>query len=358
VANSEPLSISLRLDQLIALNDEIAALARAGVPLERGLAQLGGDMPGRLGQFTTLLASRMERGESLAAILNDPAVQLPAVYRAVVIAGLTSGRLPAALETVAGAARRLAESRRMVFASLIYPIVVLLVGWAGFVLYAALVAPRVLPAAADMGTPLVAVFAVAARWGDSAVWWAWTLPAAVFVLAAVWWLCSGRASILGPSRAGRMFGWLPWIGRAHSALRIATFADLLALLVEHDVALHDAVLLAGEASGDPRLERAASRLAEGLRRGEPLDLRRFEVRLPPVLQWLIGSGQSGGALLRALRRAADMYRRHAERYALSARIFLPVLLLLAIGGTATLTYALVVLVPWYSILYRLSELPL
>ena len=37
------------LDDLIALNDEIIALIRAGVPLERGLAGLADDLPGRLG---------------------------------------------------------------------------------------------------------------------------------------------------------------------------------------------------------------------------------------------------------------------------------------------------------------------
>lgn len=34
------------LEALIALNDEMAALVRAGVPLEEGLAALGGDTTG------------------------------------------------------------------------------------------------------------------------------------------------------------------------------------------------------------------------------------------------------------------------------------------------------------------------
>ena len=32
---------SVSLDQLLALNDEIAALVRAGIPLEKGLTELG-----------------------------------------------------------------------------------------------------------------------------------------------------------------------------------------------------------------------------------------------------------------------------------------------------------------------------
>ena len=60
----------MTLDDLIALNDEIAALVRAGVPLEAGLAELGGDLPGRLGQFATVLAQRTARGESLAQAIG------------------------------------------------------------------------------------------------------------------------------------------------------------------------------------------------------------------------------------------------------------------------------------------------
>jgi len=91
----------MNLDDLIALNDEIAALVRAGVPLEMGLAELGGDLPGRLGRFATALAQRTAQGESLAQAIAGDAGQLPQAYRAVVEAGVRAGRLPAALEAVA-----------------------------------------------------------------------------------------------------------------------------------------------------------------------------------------------------------------------------------------------------------------
>jgi hypothetical protein len=51
-------SRAISLDERIALNDEISALAWAGVPFERGLA---GDLPGRLGDITDGLAKRLGR---------------------------------------------------------------------------------------------------------------------------------------------------------------------------------------------------------------------------------------------------------------------------------------------------------
>ena len=41
---------SISLEELVALNDEIAGLVRSGVPLEMGLAGWGRDLPGNLGR--------------------------------------------------------------------------------------------------------------------------------------------------------------------------------------------------------------------------------------------------------------------------------------------------------------------
>ena len=116
---------AVTIDQLIALNDEIVALTRAGVPLERGLLDLGSDVPGRLGRIATALGERMSRGESLSEALASSGGGVPRVYRAVVEAGLRSGRLPVALEGLSAYARGYAEARRSIGLALWYPLMVL-----------------------------------------------------------------------------------------------------------------------------------------------------------------------------------------------------------------------------------------
>ena len=110
---------AITLEQLIALNDEMAALVRAGVPLERGLAALGGELPGRPGKLAERLASRMDAGENLSQILADEDERFPPVWRAVVEAGLRSGHLAAALESLSATARRAAELRKPVGAGML-----------------------------------------------------------------------------------------------------------------------------------------------------------------------------------------------------------------------------------------------
>ena len=58
------MSTAFTIEQLIALNDEIASMARAGVPLELGLRELGGDSAGRLREVSQALSDRMSAGAS------------------------------------------------------------------------------------------------------------------------------------------------------------------------------------------------------------------------------------------------------------------------------------------------------
>ena len=105
---------AVTLEQLIALGDEMAALVKAGVPLEEGLTEFARDMPGQPGKLAKMLGERMSAGESLPHILASEPDQFPPVWRAVVEAGLKSGQLAAALESMSTTARRVAETRRLV----------------------------------------------------------------------------------------------------------------------------------------------------------------------------------------------------------------------------------------------------
>jgi len=356
LAHSGPSSAAaITLEQLIALNDEIAALVRANVPLEGTLTRLGEDLPRRLGKIAQMLGERMKRGDSLSEILEGEPEHFPPVYRAVVLAGLRAGRLPAALESVSRSARRLVETRRMVAAGFLYPILVVLVAWCLLVLFIT----RIVPVLWDffrqydvLGRGLLGYLR---GWGESVAYWGPAVPLAILLLAGFWWVRSGRATLVEPRWSLVLLGWLPWLGWMLRWFRIATFAEVLALLVENRVPLPEGVVLSAEATGDPRMIRAANGIADALRRGEPLD-RRGALRraFPPMLHWLMVTGQSRGALLPALRHASESYHHRARRQADVARIFLPVLLTVAIGGTVTLFYALLLFAPWTQVLRAMS----
>jgi type II secretory pathway component PulF len=356
VAPSEPLGAgAIALEQLVALNDEIAALVRTGIPLERALGLLGEDMPGRLGKITRRLAERLQRGESLSEALGAEGEQFPPVYRAVVLAGLRSGRLGAALESVSHSARRLADTRRMVAAGFLYPIFVVLVAWGLFAMFVVCVVPTLAGFLADYDVIGRRLLGYLEGWGESAhIWGPWG-AAAIVVPAILWWFLSGRATLLEAASAGRLLGWLPWLGPMLRWHRLAILAEVLALLVENRVPLGDGLVLSAEATGDPQMIRVAKKAAEALEQGQTLEsLAGPTEECSPLLSWLMVVGHRRGALLPALRHAAEIYRGKTRRKADAARVFLPVLLSVAIGGTVTAVYALLLFAPWTRALRAMS----
>jgi type II secretory pathway component PulF len=136
---------------------------------------------------------------------------------------------------------------------------------------------------------------------------------------------------------------------------MATFAEVLSLLIQQDVPLPEAVTLAANASGDGGLGKAAEKLAERLRSGE-MEIRREDIpaEIPPLLAWQIFVGANQPGLARSLALTAGAYRQQAIRSARWNAFYLPILLTVTFGGAATLLQGLVVFGPICRLLYELS----
>jgi general secretion pathway protein F len=350
----------ITLDELLALNDEILALVRAGVPLEQGLADVGRDVRGSLGRISSLLAERMQRGESLPQALAASQEQFPPLYRAIVEAGIRSGRLAAALEEMSGSVRRLAALRRLVVLAMVYPLLVFFICYGLFLYFALNVAPTLLSAAPLPHPP--AIVRAIGHVRDGIEWWGPILPTIVLTAAVLWFYRSRRALVLEAGGAARIFAWVPSFRRLLHESRAAGFADTLALLVDHQVPLAEAVVLAAKCSGDARLILAAKQLAADVSDGivaggasSGTDRGADPSDVPPLLRWLIATGSNQPALAKSLREAADTYRRRAVRRADWLRLYFPMLATVGIGGTVTAAYALSLFIPWTTMLYDLAK---
>jgi len=350
-----PFSVAsgITLEQLAVLNDEIAALSRAGVPLEKGLVELGDDVPGRLGTLVTGLAERLSSGEELSHALADDA-SLPPSYRAILAAGLRSGRLAAALEGMSSLLRRALETRRLMIASLIYPLIVFAVAFCliAFTLYKCF--PVVAGVYHDVFPDDLSLWLL--QWlSEHVSYWFPTIPPLVFIVLAVLWFRSRRAWRIERKSSRSFFTRWPTIGRLVHVGRMAVFADTLALLLEHDVPMDEAVTLATSSSGDRRIRKSGQVLAERIRRGETSSTGDDLAGAPPMLGWLLFHHRDRGRLVRSLRRIADSSRRHAEWMSRWLSVYLPAWLTIGLGGSLALAYALSVIVPWVRLLLELSK---
>lgn len=157
---------------------------------------------------------------------------------------------------------------------------------------------------------------------------------------AVLWFRSRRAWRLERTSSRAFFKRWPTIGRLIHVGRMALFADTLALLLEHDVPMDEAVALATGSSGDRRIRESGQVLAERIRRGEIASTGEDVIGAPPMLGWLLFHHRDRNRLVRSLRRIADSLRRHADWMSLWLSIYLPTWLTIGLGGSLALAYAL------------------
>jgi general secretion pathway protein F len=361
VSRGENVSIRrISTEDLVALNEEIAALVRAGIPLEVGLRELGEDMPGRLGNIATHIGDRLERGEQLTDILASDTHAFPPVWRAVVAAGVKSGHLAAALEGMARTGRRVAELRKGVTLALMYPLIVVGLAYVMLIVTLTQFLPVVLNAHDELTSVPNDLLVGLSRLGQSAhVWAAWPPVVAAVLLVYLWWR-SGRTvwtnsseSKSSPKLGGR--AW-PSMRRVLQDGRSATFAELLALMNEQHVPLHEAVVLAADASGDRALRDAARTVSARLYQGEfNVSNGSLPAAFPPLIGWSLFAGVDSAALTGTLRNSARLYRERAARTARWTILYLPIFLTAVIGGTAVLTQAIAVFVPLSQLLYDLVK---
>jgi general secretion pathway protein F len=346
---------SISLDQLAALSDEIAALVRAGVPLDRGLRDLAHDTPGRLGKLADSIGERLEAGHSLEQVVVELQTALPPVYRSVILAGLRAGRLPAALESVARTAHRVSQLRRSIGLALIYPAIVLGLAWGLGLFLLVKIAPVMARMLLEFDVIKFPLDRTVAELSRTAPMWGPLVPLLIAGWLAIVWYRSGRIAGGIELRPWFSMGAVSALARLQRAARLASLIELLALLVEHDVPLDEAVELSSAAVGSPRLSRAGKELAEQLRRGEPMN--RPPADFPPLVAWTLASGQPQAALCQTLARTADVYREEVNRRSEWLALYVPLVLTTFVCGGIVMIYVVLTLGPWLAIMHHIAQLP-
>jgi type II secretory pathway component PulF len=344
------------LAEFILLNEEIAALARARVPLEAQLARLGRELPGTAGDLAERIGRRLEAGDNLPDAIEAECASLPAAYRAAIVAGLESGQLASAIESLVDTATRLEQLRRVTGIAVLYPLVIIVVACLLFAMVLWLVVPRFDWLYGRHFGPFTSL-AEAPR-VVAAI--AMVVPLAVLLLAARWWWRSGRLDGATSWRFGAL-AWLPWVRRVHYWGQAATMADLLRMLVERGLPLDRALRLSADAAGNAKIRAAAAELAAQAERGElcppseGVPDKSARSAIPQLIRLALRHTADRRLLTSSLRQAATVYRERAVRAAEWHAEYLPIVLTIGIGGTLTLGFTLLVFWPYASMLYELSR---
>jgi type II secretory pathway component PulF len=330
------------LDDLMALNDQLAALEGAGVPVVVGSA--GTDLARTLASVNSAVARRVSRGESLESALEEEE-SIPAWYRCLVLCGLRSGDVDSALAASNRVAKSVDDARDTLISAFFYPLIVCGVAYLGMIMFSLVFVPTLEQTYDDLriepGRGLTVLSAVR----DALPYWV-AIPPLALLIFTIWRYRrrAGRAAWDGVG--GRALMRLAGASRSVTQARWASLAESLASLEAAGVPLAEALPLAACACGDSQIAEAGRALAASLADGsaagaEGPAARRF----PPFLRWAILQSESSTGRVRALETAAAAYREAADERAARARVLAPMLVCVILGGGVTLLYGLALFVP-------------
>jgi general secretion pathway protein F len=350
-----PAAKAISLTDLIAFNEEVAALVRVGLPIEAGLG--GAELPKRIGQITSRFREELQRGASLRQALDNCGAEFPPSYLALVEAGLRSNRLTDALASAGDFASTLLGMQHQIRSALVYPLLIFAIAYGFFLLLLDELVPRLLSLLAVSGGSPHVFLKLLQLLSRTMVYWGPAVPAALFVFAIVTGVIPipllRRSTVLA-----ERIHLLPWAGRIIRDTQNAGFCQLLAILIDREVPLPLSLELASASSGNRRLAEECHRVAAELRRGIPLnESLKTAVHLPAFTRWMLASGNDQGGLSAVMATLSDIYRRRAESQRQLFSLSAPLILTVAIGGTAVALYCLLVFVPMRDLFMQLVSGP-
>jgi type II secretory pathway component PulF len=298
--------------QDIALGLRILAdLLGAGLPMGRALGAFEGVAPPSWRRGLPALRAALREGHSLSSALRVASVTLPEAMAGVLEAGEGGSGLAPALARAAELAQTAQQTRSAIWAALVYPCILAVVGCASLALLVGVVLPRFALILADLGQSLPGSTRLVLQAGAAARGALYPALICAAFAAAAWgtWIRRPRSA----ERWSRWLQELPLIGVIRHSLATSRCADALAALLEAGVPLPRALSLAGRAAGDPGVQASLLSVREAVLQGVPLSSALASVRaLTDMAVRFVRVGEETGNLARMLGQAARLERERGQ----------------------------------------------
>jgi type II secretory pathway component PulF len=345
---------SASLDEIIAFNEQLSALADAGIPLDLALVGRHRSTAKALKHIQTTVTRRINRGESLEEALEGDEDDVPASYRSLLQQGIRSGDFSEALDGSNRVAELVDETRHTLASAFVYPLILCAlayIGLIGFCLYLVPVWQGMYQSARLSPGPGLRILQTIK---DTLPYWV-AVPPILLILSLVAWRRRTLHPAAGDSHNGMSVGWLPGASKALFQQRCAHFAATLGELLDASTPLDTAVRIAGDASNDANLRAGSQLMADDIASGGlPSDGSRAASLFPPFLRWAVWHADETTGRSSALQIATRLYREAADRRAKRLRTLAPIAVLVALGGTVTLLYGLALFAPFAELLRSLA----
>ena len=323
--------------EFMLFNQQLAAITKAGIPLERGLRQLATDVGSKsMRKLIDAIAGELEAGVSIEEAFEKRQKHFPPLFGRILKAGVETGRLSEMLTSLNRHLEMANQTRRIIFEAMAYPAVILALGAVVITGVFLLIIPQFEPVLAEMVEGrLPAITLLFLNMAKNVVpFWIGVglLIAAVIAVFAVF-------SSFGAGRRFKesIFLKVPVIGRLYHSSVLSKMAEAMAMMVAAGCDMPTCLRLSSTAAGSEKLLLESDTLARQIEQGANiLEAGQFCRVVPGLFLYSIQLGTQRNELQDNLYSLGQMYAEQARcGQARLQAILLPVMLIV-VGGIVAL----------------------
>lgn len=334
----------LSVSERALVTRQLATLIAAGLSVEESLLAVSKqtESPRTQLMLVTVRAKVME-GYSFARSLQEYPKAFPELYRATVEAGESAGHLEQVLNQLADFSEAQYESGLRIQQAMIYPVILLILTVAILGGLLGYVVPDIVEVFADTGQALPALTQMIIGASD------FVMSYGIFVVALVILAVMGFKRLLGVPAFRLKFDQkmlhLPIVAKMARGRNTAQFASTLSILSSSGVPLVEAMQISSGVVSNTWLRLQVKEATVKVREGSSLQSALEQSGyFPPMMLYMIASGESSGELDQMLSRVAKHMQQDVEVLLATLLSLIGPLMLVLMGG-AVFTIVMAILLP-------------
>ncbi|MDF0534575.1 type II secretion system inner membrane protein GspF [Shewanella yunxiaonensis] len=298
--------------ELALITRQLATLIAAGLPVEEALKAVAQQCEkDRLSSMIMAVRSRVVEGYSLADSMAEFPHVFDDLYRAMVASGEKSGHLEVVLNRLADYTERRQQLKNKLTQAMIYPAVLTVVAIAVISILLTAVVPKVVAQFQHMGQELPATTRALISSSDFLKDYGLIVLGVIILLLVLFKRMLAKADFR--MKYDSFLLRMPVVGKVSKGLNTARFARTLSILSASSVPLLEGMRIASEVMQNVRVREAVTEATARVREGTSLGAALTNTKLfPPMMLYMIASGEKSGELEQMLERAADNQDREFE----------------------------------------------
>jgi type II secretory pathway component PulF len=342
-------------NEFVLFNQQLASITKSGIPLERGLRELAGDISSRsMRRLVDAVADELEAGVSIEKAFEKRQKHFPPLYGQILKAGVETGRLSEMLTSLNRHLEMANQTRRIIFEAMTYPAVILALAAIILTGVFTFIIPQFAVILGEMteGSQLPGITRVFLGMSQNVVPF-WT--AVGFVIAAI----VALYVMLSASAAGRriketLLLKIAVIGRVYHSSMLSRMAEGMAIMVAAGSDMPVSLRLSSGATGSEKLILESEALAAQIEQGANiLEAGQLCRVIPRLFLYSIQLGTQRNELQDNLYSLGQMYAGQARcGQARLQAVLLPVMLI-GVGVFLAITI-LAMFLPMIGIITNLS----